>query len=338
MNSQNAKKDSSSTEDCAAGPEHGSKGRVEELLRSGAARLREADVDAPRLCAEMLMAHLLGSDRAALCRASKDKLSVDQAARYEELLARRVAREPVQHIVGRTEFWSLDILCDATALIPRPETEVVIETALAILKNSAAPAIADIGTGAGCIAIALATELPGARLYASDISRDALELAARNLAAHGLTRRVQLLEGDMAEPFLKQGLAGRLDAIVCNPPYVAESDKPALQPEVRDYEPEAALYGGRDGLQVLARLLAETGALLKPGGHLIVEIAQGQAPAVRELAEKSAGRPEQLSKGRPEQLSKGGPELRRMGGWRVIRTIADTAGIERVLLIQKEKL
>ncbi len=131
---------------------------------------------------------------------------------------------------------------------------------------------------------------------------------------------MQLLEGDLAEPFLRQGLAGRLDAIVCNPPYVAESDKPALQPEVRDYEPEAALYGGGDGLRVIARLLAETGPLLKPGGHLIVEIAQGQAPAVRELAEKSA---------RP-----GG----RRGGWRVIRTVADSAGIERVLLIQKEKL
>ncbi|MGO8703974.1 MAG: peptide chain release factor N(5)-glutamine methyltransferase [Candidatus Brocadiia bacterium] len=287
---------------------------MDELLRAGAARLRGAGVDAPRLCAEMLMAHLLVTDRAALCRASKEKLSMDQAARYEALLARRLAREPVQHIVGRTEFWSLDILCDPSALIPRPETEVLVETALGVLKNIAAPAIADIGTGTGCIAIALAAELPGARLYASDFSRSALELAARNLAAHGLTQRVQLLEGDLAEPFLKHGLAGRLDAIVCNPPYVAESEKATLQPEVRDYEPEAALYGGGDGLQVLARLLAETAPLLKPGGHLIVEIAQGQAPAVRGLAEKSAG------------------------VWRMIRTIADPAGIERVLLIQKEKL
>ncbi|MGD1001913.1 MAG: peptide chain release factor N(5)-glutamine methyltransferase [Candidatus Brocadiia bacterium] len=314
MNSQNAKKASSSTEDLTSG-------RVEEILRAGAARLREADVDAPRLCAEMLMAHLLGTDRDALCRASKNTLSTDQAARYEALLMRRLAREPVQHILGRTEFWSLDILCDPSALIPRPETEVVVETTLAILKNLAAPAIADIGTGTGCIAIALARELPAARLYASDFSRSALELAARNLAAHGLTQRVQLLEGDLAEPFLKHGLAGRLDAIVCNPPYVAESEKATLQPEVRDYEPDAALYGGGDGLQVLARLLAETGPLLKPGGHLIVEIAQGQAPAVRDLAEKPAR-----------------PEPSRRAAWRVIRTIADPAGIERVLLIQKEKL
>jgi release factor glutamine methyltransferase len=286
---------------------------VEEFLRAGTARLREADVEAPRLCAEMLMGHLLGSDRAALCRASKDELSMDEAARYEELLVRRAAHEPVQHIVGRTEFWSLNILCDPSALIPRPETEAVVETALGVLKNSETPAIADIGTGTGCIAIALATELPGARLYASDISRSALQLAARNLAAHGLTRRVQLFEGDMAEPFLSRGLAGRLDAIVCNPPYVAESDKPALQPEVREYEPEAALFGGRDGLRAVARLLAEAGPLLKRAGYLIIEIAQGQAPAVRELAEKSAV------------------------GWRVLRTIADPAGIERVLLIQKEK-
>ena len=335
MNSQNAKKASSSTENRASrrpfdqaqgGPEHLSKGRVEELLRAGAVRLREADVEAPRLCAEMLMAHLLGSDRAALLRCSKDRLSMDEAARYEELLARRAAHEPVQHIVGHTEFWSLNILCDPSALIPRPETEVVVETALGILKNSAAPAIADIGTGGGCIAIALATELPGARLYASDISRNALELAARNLAAHGLTQRVQLFEGDMAEPFLRHGLAGRLDAIVCNPPYVAESDKPTLQAEVREYEPEAALYGGRDGLRVVARLLAETGPLLKPAGHLITEIGQGQAPAVRELAEKSSTDAQDR------------PEFGRMGGWRVIRTIADPAGIERVLLIQKEKL
>jgi release factor glutamine methyltransferase len=322
MNSPNAKKASSSIEERTSGC-------VEELLRAGAARLREADVEAPRLCAEMLMAHLLGTDRAALCRRAKDRLSTDEAARYEELLARRAAREPVQHIVGRTEFWSLDILCDPGALIPRPETEVVIQTALGVLKNSAAPEIADIGTGTGCIAIALATELPGARLYASDISRNALELAARNLAAHGLSERVQLFEGDMAEPFLSHGLAGRLDAVVCNPPYVAESHKPALQPEVREYEPEAALYGGRDGLRVVARLLAEAAPLLKPAGYLIIEIAQGQAPAVRELAEKSGAGPSTNAQGRPE--------LGRMGGWRVIRTIADPAGIERVLLIQKEK-
>jgi release factor glutamine methyltransferase len=330
MNSQNAKKASSLTEERAphrpfdraqGGPEHLSKGRVEELLRAGAARLREADVDAPRLCAEMLMAHLLECDRVALHRGSSDELSTDEAARFEALLARRAAREPVQQIVGHTEFWSLNIRCDSSALIPRPETEVVVETVLGVLKNSAAPIIADIGTGTGCIAIALATELPGARLYASDISRDALALAARNLAAHGLTQRVQLIEGDMAEPFLKQGLAGRFDAIVCNPPYVAESEKATLQPEVRDYEPDAALYGGGDGLQVLARLLAETGPLLKPGGHLIVEIAQGQAPAVRDLADKPAR-----------------PEPSRRAAWRVIRTIADPAGIERVLLIQKEKL
>lgn len=306
MNSQNAKKASSSTKEqpCRS---------VGELLRAGAARLREADVDAPRICAEMLMAHLLETDRAALLRRSKDRLSLDEAARYEELLARRVAREPVQHIVGHTEFWSLNILCDPSALIPRPETEVVVEMALGILRNSAAPTIADIGTGTGCIAIALATELPGARLCVSDMSRDALELAARNLTAHGLTQRVQLFEGDLAEPFLRHGLAGRLDAIVCNPPYVAESDKPALQPEVRDHEPEIALYGGRDGLRVIARLLAETGPLLKPAGYLITEIAQGQASAVRELAAQSGG------------------------DWRVIRTIADPAGIERALLIQKEK-
>jgi release factor glutamine methyltransferase len=307
MNSQNAKKASSLIEDSA-------RRRVNELLRAGAIRLREADVESPRLCVEMLMAHLLGCDRVALHHCSRDELSTDDAARFEALLTRRVAREPVQHIVGRTEFWSLDILCDSSALIPRPETEVVVETALGVLKNSAAPAIADIGTGTGCIAIALAMELPGARLYASDISREALTLAARNLSAHGLTQRVQIIEGDLAEPFLRLGLAGQFDAIVCNPPYVAESDKPTLQPEVRDYEPEAALYGGPDGLQVIARLLAETGPLLKPAGYLIIEIAQGQARAARELAETFAG------------------------CWCVIRTIADPAGIERVLLIQKEKL
>jgi release factor glutamine methyltransferase len=322
MNSQNAKKAFNSTEDRAPG-------RVDQLLRSGATRLREAGVDAPRLCAEMLMAHLLECDRAALHRCSRDELSMDEAARFEALIARRAAREPVQQIVGHTEFWSLNILCDSSALIPRPETEVVVETALGILKNSAAPTLADIGTGTGCIAIALATEFPGARLYASDLSRDALEIAARNLAAHGLTQRVQLLEGDLAEPFLRRGLAGEFDAIVCNPPYVAESDKPALQPEVRDYEPELALYGGRDGLRVVARLLAETGPLLKPAGYLIIEIAQGQARAARELAEKSAGGPSTNAQGRPE--------IGRMGGWRVIRTIADPAGIERVLLMQKEK-
>jgi release factor glutamine methyltransferase len=307
MNLQNAKKASSLIEDRAPRS-------VGDLLRAGAIRLREADVDSPRLCAEMLMAHLLECDRVALHRCSRDEVSADDAARFEALLARRAAREPVQHIVCRTEFWSLDVLCDSSALVPRPETEVLVEAALGVLKSNSAPAIADIGTGTGCIVIALAKELPRARLFASDISRDALALAARNLEAHGLTRRVQLIKGDLAEPFLRLGLAGRFDAIVCNPPYVAESDKPTLQPEVRDYEPEIALYGGANGLQVIARLLAETGPLLKPAGYLIIEIAQGQAHAVRELAENSTA------------------------GWRVIRIIADPAGIERVLLIQKEKL
>ncbi len=322
MNSRNAKKACSSTKERATL-------RVEELLRAGAIRLRAADVDAPRVCAEMLMAHVFGGDRVALIRRSKDRLIRDDAARYEELLARRVAREPVQHIVRYTEFWSLNILCDASALIPRPETEVVVETGLSLLKDRAAPMIADIGTGTGCIAIALATELPGARFCASDISYEALDLAARNLADHGLEHRVQLLEGDLAEPFLKRGLAGKFDAIVCNPPYVAESEKASLQPEVRDFDPEIALYGGRDGLRVIARLLAEAGPLLKPAGHLIMEIGQGQAPAIRELAEKLPTGPSTNAQGRPE--------LSRRGGWRVIRTIADPAGIERVLLMQKEK-
>ena len=307
MNSQNAKKASSLSEERAPR-------RVSDLLRAGAARLREADVDSPRLCAEMLMAHLLECDHVALHRRSGDEISTDDAARFGALLARRVTREPVQHIIGHTEFWSLDILCDPSALVPRPETEVLIETAFNVLKNIAAPVIADIGTGTGCIVIALAKELPRARLFASDISCDALALAARNLETHGLTQRVQLIEGDLAEPFLRQGLAGQFDAIVCNPPYIAESDKPTLQPEVRDYEPEIALYGGANGLRVIARLLAETGPLLKPAGYLIIEIAQGQAHAARELAQNP------------------------IGSWRVIRTISDPAGIERVLLIQKEEL
>ena len=307
MNSPSVKKTFNSTEDArsqdadcpstlpfghdlkAERPRAARRGLLKELLRAGEARLKAAGADAPGLCCEMLLAHALGCDRAALFRRPEEAVSDEEAVRFERLLSRRAAREPVQQIVGCTEFWSLRILCDSRALIPRPETELLVEAALGLLKGAPLPFIADIGTGTGCIAIALATELRGARICASDLSRDALALAAQNLAEHGLARRVRLFEGDLARPFLEQGLEARFDAVVCNPPYIAEREIAFLQPEVRDHDPRLALDGGPDGLRFIRRLLAEAPALLKPEGHLILEAAEGQAGRIRALAADSGG-------------------------------------------------
>ena len=262
--------------------------RVRDLLRAGERRLATVGVDAPGPCAAMLLAHALGWERIALYSRSDEVAAADAAARFDEFLSRRAAREPVQYILRSTEFWSLPILCDHRALIPRPETEAVVETALAVIEGRMSPRIADIGTGTGCIAIALAHERPDARIYASDVSRDALALAARNLERHALGQRVRLLEGDLCAPFLARGLREQFDLIVCNPPYIGETEMPSLQAEVREHEPWVALCAGPEALQFIRRLLEETPALLRPDGRLVMEVAEGQADAIHELVRSNS--------------------------------------------------
>lgn len=280
-----------------------------DLIQVTASFLEKQNIDSPRLAAESLLAHALGWQRIDLYTRFETDLPDESVGAFRELVKRRRDREPLQYILGRTEFRSLAFVCDARVLAPRPETEQVVELALARVQGLEAPMIADIGTGSGCIAVSLAKELPNARVVATDISLPALEVALANVESHGLTDRVRLLEGDLAQPLLAEGLGGRLDLVVSNPPYVASDEFETLQPEVRDYEPRVALDGGTDGLDVYRRLFKEVVSLLRCGGAAVVEMPDRRSSQVRALAD----------------------EL----GWSNISVDKDHAGIERVLTAEK---
>lgn len=303
MNSPNAKKNSNSNN----GPF-----RIEEILRSGAERLRRAGVDGPRFNAEKIIAHILGCDRAMLIARANDTVPSELSNRMEQDIARRESRQPLQHIIGETEFWSLPIHCDRRALIPRPDTEILVKTALDFLRSIPAPRVAEIGTGTGCISISIARERPDAHVMAVDIDPGALELAESNVTRHNLTRQVELIQGDLAGPLLARGLSGRFDLILSNPPYVNTAQLEQLEPEVREHDPRLALDGGKDGLDIIKRLLNETAPLLKDSGLLAMEIGAGQANAVRDL-------------------------VRANNVWSEPRTVLDANGIERVIIARKEK-
>ena len=263
-------------------------------------------IDAPRLCAELLLSHVLGCSRIDLYTGFENPVADDRLSAFRELVRRRSAREPIQHLTGRTEFWSLPIHCDARALVPRPETELVVQAVLDYVNGRDDPAIADIGTGTGCIAAALARELPNASLVASDASAEALELAAENFTALDVADRVRLIEGDLAAPFVNEGLTGCFDVVASNPPYIPDDEWASLQPEVRDHDPAQALRGGPDGLRIMDRLLRDTGPLLKPDGAMIMEIGVNQAERVQEMLGST--------------------------GWCASEILPDGAGIQRVLI------
>jgi release factor glutamine methyltransferase len=234
----------------------------------------EADLDTRLLAQEAL-----GWDAARFFASAAGHAPAGFDARYEALVARRVAREPYAYIVGRQEFWGLEIAVSPAVLIPRPETEVVLEAALDRVPDMAARMrAADACTGSGCLAVALARELSGARVVATDVSAAALEIARVNVARHAVTARVALVRAD-----LLAGLKGQLDLIVSNPPYVPADEIGCLQPEVRDHEPVMALEAGSDGLAFIRRLLGQSAARLGPGGIFVFEFGFGQATAVTEL-------------------------------------------------------
>ncbi|MEO8604627.1 MAG: peptide chain release factor N(5)-glutamine methyltransferase [bacterium] len=248
------------------------------LLGAAAPRLAAAGIDSARLDAEVLLAHALGFGRTALYARLRDALPVDACARFEALLARRERREPVAYLTGVQEFWSLPFGVTPDVLIPRPETELLVELALQHLPADAPRTVLDIGTGSACIAVAIARERPLAHVTAVDISRAALAVAHRNAVAHGVDARVTFAESDLFD-----GLAvdAGFDLIVSNPPYLAPND--AVSPELAS-EPRGALYAGADGLAVIRRLVAAAADRLRPGGRLLIEIGQGQSDAVVQLA------------------------------------------------------
>jgi release factor glutamine methyltransferase len=255
--------------------------KIAAALAEAAEVLRAGGVDEPRREAATLLAATAGRDRAYLIAHDDDLLPPGVLAVFRERASRRAVGEPLQYVTGRQEFYGLDFEVTPAVLIPRPETELLVEAALELLKGAPAPTLCDVGTGSGCIPVALLNERADAHAVAVDISPDALRVAARNAARHGVSSRLALVASDCLAAL--DPSAQTFEMIVSNPPYVAEDDLPGLQREVRDHEPRVALTPGGDGLSVIRRLLADSPRFLKPRGHLLFEIGFNQHEAVRRL-------------------------------------------------------
>jgi release factor glutamine methyltransferase len=254
---------------------------IDEAIADAAGVLRGACVGEARREAGSLLAHVINRDRTFLITHGNAPLTSDDLARFQALIARRAAGEPFQYITGHQEFYGLDFEVTSDVLIPRPETELIIETALYLLNEKTAPLICDVGTGSGCIAVTLLHECADARAVALDISTPAISIAARNAARHNVGGRLSLVLSDC---FAALNPADELfTIIVSNPPYIAESHLAGLQREVRDHEPRVALTPGGDGLGVIRRLLHDAPQFLVAGGHLVFEIGIDQHEAVAEL-------------------------------------------------------
>lgn len=271
-------------------------------LSSGAARLRTAGVETPRLDAELLLAHALDRNRTYLFAHPQDLLSPEENMCYEAFLRRREAREPLPYVLGEWEFMGMRLEVSPAVLIPRPETETLVETAAGRLPPEAR--ILDVGAGSGCISLGVARLLPGAGVVALEASVEAVTVARRNVGRVGYGDRVRVVHGSF--PQAAEGL-GPLDAVVSNPPYIASAEVDRLAPELRFYEPRQALDGGPDGLELIRLLVSESPRLLKPGGLLAMEIALGQAEQVCEL-------------------------LRSNAQWEQPEVVPDLGGVPRVLL------
>lgn len=258
---------------------------ISDAINEGAARLREAGVVHDRLDASLLLGHVIGLDRTRLLTRSDEQ--VDETC-YREYLARleqRAAGQPLQYLIGSQEFYGLHFIVTPDVLIPRPETEFLIDRVIKAVKelNLETPLIADIGTGSGCIAITLAKQLPEARLIATDVSSAALNVARTNAELNSVRDRIEFVEGDLVSPFAERGPDFCVDVLAFNPPYVPEDSRESLQREVRDWEPEIALFGGIDGLDFYRRLVVEGTRHLKPGGLVILEIGFTQLEPIQEI-------------------------------------------------------
>ncbi len=252
---------------------------IEQAIQNGGDVLCRAGIKDARREATSLLADLLGTDRAHLVAHSEDLLNDSHAKFFQSCIERRANGEPQQYITGHQEFYKLDFEVTPDVLIPRPETEAIVEIGLELLKTDAAPRIADIGTGSGCIAISILKERSDARAVATDMSAAALAVAARNAGRYGVIDRLDLIQADLLD-----GLSARTQfvLIASNPPYIPDSDWESLPREVRDYEPAKALVAGTDGLNDIRRLLSDAPCFLRAGGHLVFEIGFGQDAAVKE--------------------------------------------------------
>jgi release factor glutamine methyltransferase len=251
---------------------------VAEVLRAAEQRLRQAGAPNPANDAELLLRHVLGWDRAALITRAAEALPTSEQKRFFSLVDERGGHRPLQHLTGTQAFWHHEFVVTPDVLIPRPETEILVEAALEALRELAAPLVVDVGTGSGCIALSLAAERPDAVVHAVDASAAALAVAAENARRLGVHGRVELHEGDLLEPVAR--LRGTVNLVVSNPPYVDPSEIPSLASEVRDHEPRSALVAPQPPYGIYERLAVQAVETVRPGGWVLVEVGRGMADGV----------------------------------------------------------
>jgi release factor glutamine methyltransferase len=279
--------------------------QLRHALHAAIARLEAAGLEEPRISAEVLVFHVLRCDRAYLFSHPERELTSDEQLRYEALLSRRASGEPLQYLTGHQEFWKADFLVSPAVLIPRPETEHVVEVVLDLVRHfgmGEGIKIMDVGTGSGAIAITLARELPGAEVHGTDLSADALEVARSN--AQRLAPGVCFAQSDVLAGIERDGT---YDFVVSNPPYVGLNEADKVQAVVKDYEPHMAVFAGEEGLDVIRRLIPQAREALRAGGWLLMEVGYSQSEAVMAL----------------------------LSGWHNVHSVPDLAGIPRVVVARK---
>jgi len=260
---------------------------IQKLLNWVTEYLTGKEIDSPRLSAELLLSSVLGLKRIELYTQFDKPVAKEQLEKLHNLVKRAGEDEPVAYLVGKTEFYSLELDITADCMIPRPETELLVERAIEFLRTrSGKQFVCDLCTGSGCIATAIARNFPDCRIIATDISDAALTVAARNIEKHKLEEQVKLLCGDLFDPIVPYLDAGKFDLIVCNPPYVSTHEFEKLGRNVKDYEPRVALFAGDDGLDVYRRIIEKAESFLKEDAALMLEIGYSQGKAVREFLEK----------------------------------------------------
>ena len=243
-------------------------------------------VDSPRLSAEWLLCYVLGIKRIELYTQFNKVVGQEQLSQLHELVKRAGTHVPIAYLTGKKEFYSLEFEITKDCLIPRPETELLVERAIEFLRTrNGEQFICDLCTGSGCVAVAIARNFADCRIVATDISDAVLAIAEKNIAKHGLMNRIKLLQGDSFEPVIAGLGPAKFDLIVCNPPYVSEPEYEKLAPNVKDFEPKSALAAGRDGLDIIKKIIADADRHLKPAGTLMLEIGNEQGNAVRNLLE-----------------------------------------------------
>ena len=260
---------------------------VLDILNSTTRELKDRRIENPRLNAELLMARSMNVSREGLYVGLHGELGEKEKKEVEQLLQRRISGEPLQYILGQQEFWSTRFKVDTRVLIPRPETELLVEQALSMLSKISLerrPVVLDIGTGSGALAISLAREWGNIRIFASDISGQALILAKENARSSGVLEKIDFVNGDLFSPFTE---GETFDLILSNPPYIRRSEMGHLAREIRDFEPAIALDGGEDGLDYYRKIVSQAPSYLRNGGWLLLETGQGQNGKVSEMMEET---------------------------------------------------